>query len=352
MRAALTMLLLLLACGSAGAQATQGLPFDGVEVFSHVLHDYGKLRPATPAGANPQDTVVIAFGATRRDTLTQLYAAGANLLIACDTPGRLGMWVADAKINTGWGTVVRPVTSASDGGYRGHAACPLLRREALPTSHPLFIGLQQDLATNNPRSLLRIDPGSGLHVLARLAQGREDWLEQFDEGWRPWVRGAAGFFGPIHIAGSPADAPPERRVVVLGGYGIFTNCMLVQPDCDNFAFACNCVRWLKAGRGGRQRTHAVFMVDDKVVDDFTPSLQAPAPMPSAALLDQLLADLEDEGFFRNFLRGQPRVNMLLIQGILIGATTALLAYAAKKLLAARDHPDPSLQQPRREHHAG
>jgi hypothetical protein len=342
MRSAATLLLLLCASGTALAQPPRPtVPFDGVEVFAHILYHVGKLKPVAASDAfEPARTAIIVFGdmRVRKDTalttadLARLAAAGGSLLIACD---RANLW--------NWSVELGEPIRVAAGGYRDNPDCPLLHAETLQRTHPLFLGLQRGLATNSPRALKPL-PGGALPVLARVpAADVEGWLDNLDDAARPWLRGpariVAGALGPTYMVGSPAHAPPEARTLVLGGHGMFMNCMLVQPDCDNFAFACNCIHWLRAGPGGRDRSHALFIVDGKVVEHFNPSLTPPMPVPSAALLDQLLTDLEDERFLQRLIESEPDVHIGLLRGLLIAATLSLVLYSVKKLLAGRHTTD-------------
>ncbi len=365
-RLALSLALLLAAAPARAQQAPVPIPYDGTEVFGHILKHY-KLDPVPdPSSFDPAQAVVIVFGDPGNDLdkrlpmqwvpwqgrghswrsgndldkrlpmqwLRGFLQRGANVLVAGETMTQVAPGL----------TLGEEVLVPAELGYRGQAACPWIATSHLAQGHPIFLGVQQGLATNCPRSL-RVD-GEATHRPLAWLPVRSSQARKQNEGGNPWVRSALEFLGrfgdPIYMAGSPADAPPTGRVLVLGGHGVFMNCMLVQRDCDNFQFACNCVHWLCEGKNGQKRKKALFLVNGRVIDNFQMSLlppPPPVPMPTAALLDRLLASWEDEGFFRRLLFSEPDLPALLARGLLMTATLLLLLYGARKLLAGRYHAE-------------
>jgi hypothetical protein len=349
-------LALILAGLQVHAQETPPVALDGPEVFGHLLHQFGKLQPVLdPATAlDPHKVVIIAFGSLDlpkslvvgrfENKLSRFLTGGGNLLVAGDTDPiqpLLGMSAVLQPLGLELGL---PVAVPASEGYHEQRDCPRIGLDRLPLMHPLFLGLQQDLATNKPRAVKVPGTLADLTVLARLPRQSAALLRQANETdatWRPVARLAARIYSeivdPIYMVGSPASAPPQRRLLILGGHGMFTNCMLVQDDCDNFTFAINCIRWLREGPDG-PRTHALFLVDGKLIERFDLPLRAPAPpipMPTGALLDRLAADLEDEGFFHKLLHSEPDQSDRLAQGLFITLTILLLLFATQHLLAGR-----------------
>jgi hypothetical protein len=319
---------------SSGRAQAPTVPYDGTEVFCHLLHQEGRLHPLRDLLAiDPQQSLLIVFGdlgglLTNEKLLPggleQYWRRGGNILLAGDVleaPER-----AERRVLGLWQLRFAEWVRTPAAGYRGHASCPFIGMDRLARTHPLFAGMRQGLATNGPRSL-RVSADSTLQVLARLP-----------------TSGAAGVVArgaePVYAVASPEAAPRQGRVLVIAGHGIFMNCMLVQRDCDNLLFASNCIRWLRESPTGTPRPLALFIVDGKVIDRFDVSLAPPLPpipLPGAALLDQLLADLEDEDFFRRWLASVPGLIGRAIHGLVITATILLLLYGCKKLLTGRYH---------------
>jgi hypothetical protein len=361
-RLALALAMLLLATTAHAQEAPLVIAEGGTEVFGHIMHHYGKLQPVLDptAGLDAHKTVLIDFGKLDRRLVAnkgrplhavhQFLVRGGNVLLAGDLDVERTLPARTPSILEPWGLALdKPIKVLPHEGYQGLQDCPRIEQHTLPLLHPLFLGVQRDLATNCPRSLKLKGPLPlpDLEVLARLSQFSASLAQQtrdLDDGWR-WLAEQFGrALDPIYMVGSPASAPPQGRLLILGGHGIFTNCMLVQADCDNFTFAVNCIRWLREGPQG-PRTHALFRVDGEIVGRFDLPLVAPPPpipMPTAALLDRLAADLEDEGFFQELLKEDQDLANSLVQGLLITITVLLLLYGAHHLLAGRYHAETSV----------
>ena len=56
------------------------------------------------------------------------------------------------------------------------------------------------------------------------------------------------------IYGSPSQAPPGERMLIIANQGVFMNGMMVQEDNDNFQFAWNAVGRLGQGRAATANT--------------------------------------------------------------------------------------------------
>ncbi len=143
-----------------------------------------------------------------------------------------------------------------------------------------------------------------------------------------------------YMVGSPKNAPPDGRVLLIAGHGMFMNGMMVQKDNDNFDFAGNLVRWLRESSSGEKRTRALFMVDSEVVTNFDMKLTGmpPIPVPTVEHLNRLLRGLEEERFFQKLLADLFGVYLGRFIAILVAiATFVLLIYGAKKFLEGRVH---------------
>jgi hypothetical protein len=317
----------LASAARAEGQTAEGtIPFDGTQVFRHyVLHDLFKLTPLRNLGElsdRPKDTVLIVFGETavlekvRRVTggLTRFQKQGGALLIASDRTdnGALGEWglVIDGRL----------VHEKEERAYRGLKECPLVTRFSDP-GHPLFRGLVRGIATNQP-SFVRPWHGGLLYRAAFSADCR---LQRRVRAKLPP--------GAVFLVGGARDFGPDERMVVMAGHGVFMNGMIAQRDNDNFAFACNCIRWLT---DGGKRKHVLFLEEGTVQAELNVPLRAlpPPPLPSSRVVNKLLRGLEEERFFdRLLLRIVPRDKLLSALVLLFSA--GLLVYGVSLLLRAR-----------------
>ena len=314
------------------------LPFDGPDVFCHVLYSKG-LKPLTTfsdAVSDPANSMIIVFGDVRAKHIQDFPGAdlkpfldkGGSLFVATDYRFPLH----DLAVSVTGMPVLRP----EDQCFGGAPSCPWLEYDAPvmedikdPRTHPLFGLLQGKLATNGP-SNLRVMTGSPLHGMLFFPRGglqRKDFPK------------AAFGPPPVHLACSPKDAPPAGRAVIIAGHGMFMNGMMLQPDTDNLAFAINIVNWLRDGTKAAKRGQALLIVDGKAITDFDRNLTPPPPpipMPTVAMLNRLLRGLEDEGFFhwgfKQLLGDQYErvVPMVFALG-----TCVLLLYGGKKFLEGR-----------------
>ncbi len=325
----------------AQEETTITLPANGPDFFSHILHSEGllSLKSFQEAEDDPFDSMIIILGAPKgkdvarftRDGLKPFLDGGGTLFVATDRPLTLGkplrITVTESRIE---------VPAAL--GYRGNRFCPWLEYtvpivegprgpEAVlrdVREHPIFHLLQQGIATNCPSHINFDNPEP---PVARLLLF-------------PLRRGPYGEKPPkTYVAGSPKDARPEGRVLLVAGYGTFMNSMMLQKDNDNFAFALNCVRWLREKSDGTKRQSALFVVDGEIITNFdrnlTPPLP-PIPIPPATTVNRLLRGLEDEGVFHKALGGLLGDSYSRVVPILIGlATCVLLLYGGKKFMEGR-----------------
>jgi hypothetical protein len=328
MRSAFLLMACLLAAAPACAQEVRTIPFEGSEVFCHILQ-YEGLQPVATVKEllrNPEQTMIIVFGSVRQgrvihqvlDDLGHYESLGGNTLIATDRTLELSHW--------GIGVVGATVQqNDKNQAYRGDRLCPAISaaEQGEGHDHPIFRFLRQRIATNHPSYLEVRKSGLGITPLLSI-QGKKIALN--------------GMFGSrvCYIAGSSASAPPQGRALFIAGHGVFMNGMMLQSDNDNFNFAINVVRWLREGPSGKARTKAMFIVDGRVITNFDVSLAPPPPVPPIKALDRLLHGLEKERFFHrifNRLIGDGWDTLLSV--VLAAATFLLLLYGAKKLLEGR-----------------
>jgi hypothetical protein len=136
------------------------------------------------------------------------------------------------------------------------------------------------------------------------------------------------------------------KVLVLADHSVFINDMLLQPDNDNFFFACNCIDWLT---DSRKRNRVFFLEEGRVVTDFNVVLKEPPGfvMPSEGVLidkgNEFLAGLDRADFFNNFIRERVGDDQLLrnraLRLALLVLTGVLLVLGMRRLILARHRHD-------------
>ncbi len=306
------------------------IPFDGVEILCHVLHNEGAspLTSFRDAFNEPRRSVIIMLGNPKKfdeiagGGLATFVQRGGNLLVATDyrfASFDLGVEIPGVRFAGHRGQI-----------YHDLEECPFLslapedERDGWERNHPIFHFLSKGLATNCP---------STVHSMRN--PGNFDRLLDFTA--------ARGRRSLTHILGSPKDAPPSGRCLFIAGHGIFMNGMMLQPDNDNFSFATNAVRWLRDGPDDSVRPKVLLMVDGEIITDFDMKLTPPPPpipIPTVRLLNQLLRGLEQERvpqrIFSDLLDEQ---RGRFIGVILAIATIVLLIYGTRKLLASRESAD-------------
>lgn len=339
-RHALVLLAGFALVSAAFSQERTYVPFEGTEAFGNILHtfDLEPLKTTDLKDKPPGKTLVVVFGnLAQLDSLADHVGSwerfreegGALLLVSDEADrGRLARWglaIPGGRIRQG----VR-------GSYKGALEeCPLLKTAGL--THPLWRDMRHGLATNRPSWLISNDA-----KLPRLLGFPEDCYPE-------WWKAIGKVLGedlhmPLpekagYVFGSPADAPPAGRVVVIAGQGMFMNGMLVQEDNDNFTFAINLVRWLAEGPQGA-RQYALFLEDGKTVSKFGLPLKKTAgvPVPPLHVINQMLRGVEKENLF----------NRMLVEGVgkrpilrwlLLAATVGMLVLAVRALMRARFRRD-------------
>jgi hypothetical protein len=345
--------LLLAVPASAQEPEVRTVPFDGPEFFAHILFNEG-LKPVhslDDAVHDGPNTLLIVFGdpffftggkgnTSRWDRFQQ---AGCNILIATDHD----LAIPALTLHINGVKIVQPDEARA---FNGSRSCPWVpippsdpAEGELANDHPIFHFLRQALATNCPshvtvspadvpvKPLLNFPPdvrGGGVGTPMGLMPGRKLG------GPRP----------PRHyVVGSPRNAPPEGRILVIAGHGLFTNGMMLQPDTGNFDFATNVVRWLREAPNGEKRQRALFMVDRKIIDDFDMKLtpRPPSiPVPTVEMLNRLIRGWEDEQFLQRAVSGLLGHRAGRFIAIVVGIVSILvLFYGMKKLTEARHHLD-------------
>ncbi len=324
--------LALPAPASAQEPKVRTIPFEGAEVFCHVLFHEG-LKPIESLGAlagDQKDTLLIVFGNPMRadswfgtDGLGRLLKNGGSLLIVTDYPFSSEKHLF---LKTRGRRLVQPEQTA----YRQTPQCPWLP-SAWGGDHPLFHGLRKGIATNCPSSVFLQENAA---VTPILTFGDDVRREHDNGGWIAL---------PKYMVGSPKDAPPHGRALFIAGQGMFMNGMMLQSDNDNFDFAVNAIRWLREGPNGATRSKALLMVDGRIVTDFNMNLAPRAelptpqiPIPPVQAINRLVHGMEEEQLFHKMLRGLLGDSFERVIGVLLAlATFGLLLYAAKKFLEAR-----------------
>ncbi|HZZ79068.1 MAG TPA: hypothetical protein VFE62_11145 [Gemmataceae bacterium] len=336
-------LAVLALAGPVESQEPRTIPFEGAEVFCHILFHQGlqPIQSTDDLGDDPSDTLLIAIGTPPRKQdfraaggLGRFCSKGGNLLVASDR----AFIEYDTRITIDGRRLVQPVGST----YRSAPECPWIPSTA-GGDHPLFTSLRKGIATNRPSYLiiLKMGPPPPPFSIAPL-------LRFSDDTRRDDVPGGAGGMGMgkggwVYMLGSPKDAPPRGRILFIGGHGMFMNGMMLQGDNDNFDFGENAIRWLREGPDGKLRSKALLILNGNVVKDFNMNLSPPAatpkpqvPVPPGEAINRLLRGMEEEGMFHKMLRGLLRDNLHRTIGVILAFVTfGLLLYGAKKFMDGR-----------------
>jgi hypothetical protein len=307
--------------------------FQGTEAFGHFLHSFGLEPVARIEDAGrlpPEKTLLVVFGKLEvlqkaNLDLEKFRKRGGAVLLACDYPVQI-------EFPPGKFTVLDTMVLAGEKSrYKGEwAECPVVSRFPV-ADHPLFKDLKKlGLATNSP-ALLEIDPfPRGEKNPQLLATFPDDCEYRLRHGGGHGVSSARGY-----IVGSPKDAPPAGRLVILAGQGVFLNGMLIQPDNDNFAFTWNLIQWLAEGPKG-PREHAVFIDQGQVVDQFALPLSkfGAVPIPPIQVINRMIRGLEDENVLNRMLIENVGKEPLL-RGLLVLASLVVLILGARRIMQGR-----------------
>jgi len=340
------------------------IPFEGVEVFCHILF-HEDLQPVTSVedlNKDPEDTLLIELVSPlamrrwfeRRADSADSAPREGNVLVATDRrfqDNTMTVIVQGSRLR-------QPAETAY-----GDSECPWIPI-ASATDHPLFSSLRKGIATNRPSYVTfprppmppvpLIPPGGPppKFVLPKVRKRTPDGLEALLRFSDDVKRDDFQNFLPLsYMMGSPKDSPPKGRAMIIGGHGMFLNCMMLQSDNDNFEFAVNAIRWLREGPEGKTRTKAMFIVDGKIITDFNMNLSPPAtappppqiPVPPVEALNRLIRGMEEEEMFHKILRGVIGDNLERFIGLLLALLTfGLLLYGIKKFLERRHSHETSV----------
>jgi len=315
---------------SAQDPPVKTIPYDGPEIICHILHNR-RLKPITTleeAAARPDETMILVLGAPQvlgpiheaTGGLQRYLNAGGNVLIASDRK------LIELDIGITGHLVRAPRIRRELQGYRGRVHSPLV--DFAGRDHPLFVFLSKRIATNCASEIEGIN--DALHDLMFFHDGRGRYM-----------------------VGSPKDAPPRGRALIIAGHGMFMNAMMLQADNDNFQFTVNVVDWLRDREGSEKRTRALLVIDGKIIDDFDMKLDPPPPpipLPPPLILAQLFRGMENERKFHFLLEKALDDNLGFVAAILFAVVTILVVmYGFKKFMEARYHLDttaPAMIEPK------
>jgi hypothetical protein len=213
------------------------------------------------------------------------------------------------------------IDKRSPSAYRRTDDCILI--SSFDKSDPLFFQVDR-IATNRPSHLTR-DGDGPLKAVA--------WFPEGTYGEKtPDVRAADRQY-PFAAAGQLR----RGRALVLGDHSVFINDMILQPDNDNFFFACNAVNWLTEDG---KRAEVFFVEDGTVVTNFNVALKEPPPLPmptEGQLIDlgnRLIAKVDEQDLPNRFINDRMRPVQLL-RLVLLLLTGAFLLYGCWRLMSGR-----------------
>jgi hypothetical protein len=307
--------------------AVPTIPFDGSEVFCYLLKSRG-LSPVRSIDElrklAPVDTLVIHFGRPGElGYLRDFQRRGGAILFASDYSCRIddyGLAVANDTVRQ----------AAADRAFGKNHDCPLISafEPGIPSA---FHKPARGLATNRPSYFVcRPDAmqAAGLRLLASFPNGCHGTRD-------------SSVVRPPYLLIGAETAAVRGRALFCAGQGMFTNGMLLQTAADNFPFALDCLHWLGESPDGKARKHALFIVDGDIVQSFDVSLKPPlppVPMPTVALVNQLLRGMEQEGFLERILHDTVDVHQAVRVGLVV-LTVCLLLYGVKKFSEQRHYAE-------------
>jgi hypothetical protein len=322
--------------------------FEGPEFFCHILHrlDMKPIVKIDRAELSPAETVIIVLGESHildeiNRTIkgfTRYLEQGGSLLIATHTPGK----IPDLPITIDPHIVMQSENDA----YRKKPQCPWLHHPTpngfFEAGHPLFQQLQHGIATNGPSWLL-CQPNDVLVPLWNFPEDVWYYLPTWNNEKLEMKRATATRY---YMAGSPANAPPHGRVLVIAGHGMFMNGMMqfdMQPRIDNRAFTENAIKWLLEKKQGK-RTQALLVVDGKIITDFDASLHPPPPPVLTQTINQMLRGMEDERFFHQIppLLQEKLATERGAALVLCFLSLVLLLFGVKQFMQSRHFQDTSV----------
>jgi hypothetical protein len=312
-----------LAIGPA-ATAQPKVPFEqDNHAFRFVLDSFG-YHPASveDAFSVPTQSIVIFFGQTSirgkvPANLFKYLEAGGAVLIATD---RKTDPILDRQIGVHvTGEIVQAWAESSK--YRGSADyCPLItvaETAGLPASP---FRAQRPVATNKPSYFERSKNDFLLPVLATFP---DDCRVNGERKWRL----------PFALGGKV----DKGRLLVLSDHSVFINGMMLQPDNDNFEFACNCLKWLN---NTGHRWDVLFVDEGTIVHDFkVPVTNLPMPPISPmAAADHVIAALEEDDLFNRLILEHFSLRQIVSAWAVV-LTLMLLAFLFYRLMRSGHHVD-------------
>ncbi|MBL8792697.1 MAG: hypothetical protein JNM56_02200 [Planctomycetia bacterium] len=317
---------------AAPAQEPQ-VPFgQGSHALRAILKQKFNIKPLDDATFNQRisngdvsQVLLVVLGDTGflkrfgRTSLAAFVQQGGALLVATDR--KTGRDALESSFRLRVSGDYLKIDRRSAAAYRRSDDCILI--SSFDRTDPLFFQVDR-IATNRP-SHLTLGITSPLRPVA----------------WFP-----AGTFGEK----TPDDLAADRqypfaasgqlrhgRVLVLGDHSVFINDMILQPDNDNFFFACNAIHWLTEDG---KRAEVLFVEDGGIVTNFNVALKEPPPLPmptEGQLIEagnQLIAKVDEQDFPNRFINDRMRP-VQLWRLVLLLLTGALLLYGIWRLLAAR-----------------
>lgn len=315
----------------------QAPSYDGLDTFANLAFA-AKLEPierlADLALHDPNETLIILLGDNRvladleweLAGLTPFLQRGGALLVATDRPDEGRLKDFGLSVNS------ESVSQPPENSLMGNSKLPVILR-GHNSKHPLLVGLRDGLATNNP-SFLR-GQQTDLHLLASFQRDayygwRDRWFAQ-----RLELEATHGY-----IWGSPGDAPPGGRRLILAGHGLFMNGMILEND--NFEFTRRSLNWLAEGPQGRRR-FALIVINGEVLTAFNLPLM-PLPRlggPSEPIINAMLDGMQkDRQIDRYLLERFGRDNLL--RGVLLTVSLVLLFLGVRRVMQGRHRLDTSV----------
>jgi hypothetical protein len=286
----LLAIVLLAGAGAATSARAQRSPFpEGSESIRWMLKNSGLSAQADvdQLRADPEHSILIVLGDLNwlerklPEGPEEFVRSGGALLIASDQAAHKILHnVAGVRID---GHLIVDQRHL-DRCHRKQPYRPFVKSTDahLPDgSENPFAGLQ--VATNIP---------SYLTIESNVPPGIVPLAEYFPDVGEDEAFGGAGVAkyprGKRHdfaVGGRPDSS--KGRILILADHSVFINEMLLDEECDNFAFTQRVIDWLK---GDGQRTHATLVVDGKApFANFDVVLKRLPRPPALKILQEMLA---------------------------------------------------------------
>jgi hypothetical protein len=323
------MLIALTLAAPSAAQKQEVFIDFGSQAFSNML-DAEKLEPIPRIedlkNHDPKETLIVVFGDTSildkiRDqtgNLKTFYDNGGALLIASERFTALNefdLYISGESM----------IAFGQQSAFHGIAECPLT--EQMDLTHPIFQGVSNPLATNQPSEIFLRDTSNVLQPLSGLAALK-------NLGIPPGVPVGPGFhYQRCFIAGTAPSSRRQGQVLVVANKSVFLNLLVVLPSVDNGLFARNTVEWLT---DGGKRKYCLFVEEGKIQTKFDRSyVQPPSlPLPGEERINNLLRGLENENFFNKLLLHWIPKNTI-VQYLFVGLSLVVFARLLYRGFAGR-----------------